>query len=215
MRTGLLEPSPMYTLARYNRSCAMARLGATTQALREMERVLCEDLPTYLPKALADNDLESLHPSLEELRISLEAEYQTTYAASDSVMMRGELTPRDPFSGHPRFGRWGQLARYVGGRFVPIGPRVTHSVNHEYSPVMVSAMQTDSGVVTVSSSSINADARSWIDTDVTVVMTEPGTGVEIARWESPLQHRRNRETTLTHILVGATHHDGPGLLVAT
>ena len=177
--SGLLETTPAYTLARYNRACAFAKLSAQQQAFEELKQVYCEDYPTFASKATNDDDLVALRPALSRLGGQIEAEYRAAHATSDSVILRGTFNSEEGES------RWAQAARYTDQRFVPVAPRTVHTGPRTSTPPLITAMETEAGIVTVSSSASDADDPSLIVGGVEIVLTEPVTGIELARWRTP------------------------------
>ena len=57
--------SPGYHWPRYNAACANSRLGKTKAAADAMASLLLEDLPTFRPRLLEDEDLQALRDSAE------------------------------------------------------------------------------------------------------------------------------------------------------
>jgi hypothetical protein len=131
------ESSSDSLMARFNRACALARLGREDEAAIELGRVLCADLPTFAPRLTSDEDLAPLRArrDVRELIAALRPRYEEAGA-------RG--MPLVQYQDGPETGRigqswsWSQAGVYTHDdrRFVPMGPRVRVRGSGE-GPVLV------------------------------------------------------------------------------
>lgn len=111
----VLERAPDYHAARYDLACALARLGREAEAREAIERTLAADLPTFLPKALADEDLAPLGDHIERFGGAMEARYREASRDGDELVAFGREGGR----------HWAQAGFWTGQRFVPASPRVS------------------------------------------------------------------------------------------
>lgn len=140
--------------ARYNRACALARLGRDDEALDELDRVLREDLPRFGPKAKTDEDLASLREgpdgdALAALQEPIVAAYRD---ALDYAVPAWTFRPRDARSGdgHPQAPYWNLrqgLYDPYARRFIPLSPEVQRGLgtllDRESETILVLAGQLD------------------------------------------------------------------------
>lgn len=82
-----LAESPGFAWGRYNKACALSRLGQTRQSGALMEALLLEDLPRFRPRFFADEDLSALRAS--PAGTQLEASLPKIAQAYGQVLARG------------------------------------------------------------------------------------------------------------------------------
>ncbi len=132
-----LEASPGYVWARYNLACAHSRLGQLTEARAGLEALLMEDLPTFRPRLLKDEDLQALRDSatgaeLIDTRLpKISAAYaESLQRGAPAMTYRSQTESVGELSGEGRSFRTPYTELRLGvyddsiGRFVPMVPAV-------------------------------------------------------------------------------------------
>lgn len=129
--------SPSYAWPRYNRACALSRLGKTKAATVELSRLLQQDLPTYRQRFLDDPDLDNVRASSSGKELlrrvpQIEAAYGVALQRGVPAFtyrtrrgwMSGEMnqTPLIPYR-DLRIGVYDLQTR----RFVPMLPKIARS----------------------------------------------------------------------------------------
>ncbi len=119
--TEALQLDPTFRKARFNRACALTRLGRTDEAMNELGRLFCEDLPSYAPLAREDADLEALRTNgaIEAAIAEYEPRYLDDARTGTPLVAYGETAQ----GGFAQGGAWIHAAR----RFVPLTPRLAES----------------------------------------------------------------------------------------
>ncbi|MEM9068695.1 MAG: hypothetical protein AAGE52_09320 [Myxococcota bacterium] len=115
----LSESAPTYGSARFNLACAALRAGDAETARREIGRLLCEDLPTNLPRALADEDLAPIRAEIARLGEMLIERYEAASENGARLVAFGVTADEDPEASL----HWTQAGFWTGERFVPASPR--------------------------------------------------------------------------------------------
>jgi tetratricopeptide (TPR) repeat protein len=126
-----LAVEPDYAWARYNRACALARLGQFEPAAAELERLLRADLPRFGPRLQTDDDLAELRGSavgtaLERAHEQIAAAYLAAVATGVTAVVYRDLD----WNPHVRRGLTGYEHLRLGvldpqqGRFIPLSPEL-------------------------------------------------------------------------------------------
>jgi hypothetical protein len=170
--------APDYALARFNRACALSRLGRTAEAAEVMAQLLRVDLPAFASRLDLDEDLAALRAAPEAAGLArLRAELTSAYAAavargmpallySTHVVVGDANVAELPFD--HRAGVW--LADT--GRFVPVTPEVEASLGLVWS--------SDTATVTVLHGPIASMYHQFYPGRLTVdvySLTAPGTKI--------------------------------------
>lgn len=122
----LAAEAPQYGSARFNLACAQTKLGQLEEAKATLAQLFCEDLPTNLPRALGDEDLEPLRAELAALGSAMVQRYREASAGGVSILAFGQTGFGDglPEEGDPEtLLLWSQPGFWKNQRFVPAGPR--------------------------------------------------------------------------------------------
>jgi hypothetical protein len=152
--------APGYGSARFNLACAQTRAGQLEDAKTTLTQLFCEDLPTNLPRALSDEDLEPLRADIEALGSALVRRYREASAGGVSLVAFGRtgLGDGDPAEGYPETELlWSQPGLWQSGRFVPAGPRQQRRSTGSPEPMFPSFVAEDR-VVQVDTVSSSAEA---------------------------------------------------------
>lgn len=122
----LAAEAPEYGSARFNLACAQTKLGQLEEAKATLAQLFCEDLPTNLPRALGDEDLEPLRAELTTLGSAMVERYREASAGGVTLVAFGQTGFGDglPEEGDPEtLLLWSQPGFWNNQRFVPAGPR--------------------------------------------------------------------------------------------
>lgn len=124
--SALAAEAPAYGSARFNLACAQTKLGQHEEATATLAQLFCEDLPTNLPRALGDEDLEALRLDITALGSSMLERYREASAFGAALLAFGRTSFGD---GAPDEGYldtqlfWSQPGFWNERRFIPAGPR--------------------------------------------------------------------------------------------
>ena len=140
------KASPDYHWARYNAACADSRLGNTRAAAKAMAALLLEDLPTFRPRLLEDDDLQALRESEEGK--ALLARLPTIMRAYTQALERG--APAMIYTEHPEAtGRGDRTEQKMPYSDLRLG--VYDHVTHRMVPMVPEVARAYSGVLDVHS----------------------------------------------------------------
>ncbi|MFK8001276.1 MAG: tetratricopeptide repeat protein [Polyangiales bacterium] len=156
----LAAEAPAYGSARFNLACAQTKLGQLEEAKATLAQLFCEDLPTNLPRALGDEDLEPLRADLAALGSDMVERYRDASAGAVPILAFGQTGFGDglPAEGDPEtLLLWSQPGFWTDQRFVPAGPRQqSRRSGYESTPMFPSFIAEDR-VVQVQTISSNAE----------------------------------------------------------
>jgi len=114
-----LALEPRYDAVRFNRACALARLGRLGEARRVMRALLVRDLPSFEAR-LDDEDLAPLRRELEVFAAETKARYEASLEDGTPLVAYFERRAR----GVPVHAAAQSVLRLADGRILPLGPRV-------------------------------------------------------------------------------------------
>lgn len=152
----LVQEAPGYGSARFNLACAQTRAGQLEEAKATLTRLLCEDLPTNLPRALADEDLAPLRQDIEALGAGLVDRYREASVDGVSLVAFGR-TPLRSDDPHDEL-VWSQPGFWKDARFIPAGPRLQGRRSDSYDTPMFPSFIAADRVVQVETVSSAAEA---------------------------------------------------------
>lgn len=130
-----VSAAPEYTTARFNRACALSRLGRHREALDDMIVVMRQNLPGFYARIESDEDLASLHSSplgaaFAEARQGILSEYLDAFRSEVAVTASRDITEavppeeRDWVQPQTSIRSWPGVYKHATRRFIPMIPPI-------------------------------------------------------------------------------------------